>query len=308
MKILITGGCGFIGSHLAEKLSEMKVNKVTIIDNFSTGKNINVKGLPVKVIKGDVCDQNLMRRVLKDNYDVIYHLAAIASVDASVKDPNGTHKVNFDATLQMLDILVEYNMHPKVLFASSAAVYGDTDNTETKREDSLLMPKTPYAIDKLCDERYLKFYSNTYNIPVVIARFFNVYGSRQDNSSAFSGVLSLIMKKLKNDSEFTIYGTGNQIRDFIDVEDVIEALLFLSNKGKNRESYNVASGKSISLNNVIDLVQKVTNKELKINYLPERQGDIKISLADNSKLRNLGWHPQVSLEEGLAKYWHDVND
>ncbi len=226
---LITGGAGFIGSTLANYYS--KDNQVVVIDDLSMGQTENLNASEnITFIEGSVTDQQLMEKVLQEyQFDYIFHLAAIASVADSVARPVETHQVNFESVLQLLELIRKYQKDLKrLVFASSAAVYGD-EPTLPKQEESVIRPLTPYAVDKFASEKYVLNYCHLYDVPTSAVRFFNVYGPNQNPNSPYSGVISIVMdsyKRLLANQEvtFNIFGDGKQSRDFVFVEDVVQAL------------------------------------------------------------------------------------
>lgn len=307
-KYLITGGAGFIGSNLVEKIVSQG-DDVVVVDNLSMGKLENIIHFSKKHVsfyKEDITNFNFMEKLLvSENFDYIVLLGAVASVANSVQDPQETHLINQEANLNIYEIIRKNNLKiKKLLFASSAAVYGD-EPTLPKSEESVIRPLTPYAIDKFASEKYALAYGKLYNIPTVATRFFNVYGPKQNPESQYSGVLSIIKDRLVSDKVFTMYGDGNQTRDFTYIDDVIEAMLILLRDPDIKwDVYNVATGKSTSLNEIIKIFEKVANKNLKIKYEPKRQGDIENSQADVNKIREkVGFNTKISLEEGLRKYY-----
>lgn len=305
---LITGGAGFIGSTLANHLS--KDNAVMVIDDLSMGKESNLKkSKNLNFIEGSVTDRNLMTKIISENtFDYIFHLAAIASVADSVERPVETHQINFESVLMLLELVRKYQKTLKrLVFSSSAAVYGD-EPTLPKKEESVIRPLTPYAIDKFAAEQYVLDYNHLYGINTSAVRFFNVYGPNQNPESPYSGVISILVdryKKLKNGErvEFTLFGDGSQSRDFVFVEDVIQALLLVASKedalGKQ---FNVGTGSALSLNELIDVINEVVNVVLPVKYESEREGDIKKSVSDISRLKSLGYQSNFSVHEGIREY------
>ena len=305
---LITGGAGFIGSTLANHLS--KDNAVMVIDDLSMGKESNLKkSKNLNFIEGSVTDRNLMTKIISENtFDYIFHLAAIASVADSVERPVETHQINSESVLMLLELVRKYQKTLKrLVFSSSAAVYGD-EPTLPKKEESVIRPLTPYAIDKFAAEQYVLDYNHLYGINTSAVRFFNVYGPNQNPESPYSGVISILVdryKKLKNGErvEFTLFGDGSQSRDFVFVEDVIQALLLVASKedalGKQ---FNVGTGSALSLNELIDVINEVVNVVLPVKYESEREGDIKKSVSDISRLKSLGYQSNFSVHEGIREY------
>lgn len=306
--ILITGGAGFIGSNLAKKLGEN--NKIIIIDNLSMGLEENLQGIDNLIFfKGSVLNKELMESVFQNyQFDFIFHLAAIASVADSVNRPIETHMVNFDSTIFLLELIKKYQKKlDRLIFSSSAAVYGD-NAWLPKKETSFIMPLTPYAVDKFASERYVLNAVKLYGIKASATRFFNVYGINQNPSSPYSGVISILVNKylgLLNGSntEFTLYGDGEQTRDYVNVDDVVEALILISkSKESVGEVYNVGNGKEIKLNEIKEILDNLFGVNLNVRRLPRREGDISRSYADITKLKSIGFEPKVSLYEGLEKY------
>ncbi|PCS16893.1 UDP-glucose 4-epimerase [Lactococcus lactis subsp. lactis] len=280
-------------------------NKVTVIDNLSMGdfKNLHESANLTKIL-GDVTDKKLLTKVFEENdFDYIFHLAAIASVADSVARPYETHQVNFDSTMMILEILRQNKKSLKrFVFSSSAAVYGD-EPTLPKTEESTIRPLTPYAIDKFASEKMAMIYYNLYDIPASATRFFNVYGPNQNPNSPYSGFISILVNRLRENTELTIFGDGEQSRDFVYIEDVIQALLLIATSNQSLgEVYNVGTGIKNTINDLTKFAQKFTDKELSIKYDAARQGDIKDSLSDVSKLESIGYKPNFDLADGMKKY------
>jgi UDP-glucose 4-epimerase len=311
-KILVTGGAGFIGSHLVEEL--LKENEdVVVIDDFSMGsmENIPFQNEKLAIIEGDLSSKATVKKVFEEHcFKKIFHLGAIASVAASVENPLHTHQTNLEATLYLLEEARLQGGVERFVFASSAAVYGDEPSLP-KKETSEIKPLTPYAIDKFASEQYVLAYSRLYEVPTAAVRFFNVFGNRQNPSSPYSGVVSILTDKFKQllggiDTSFTLFGDGEQTRDFIYVKDVVNAVMIVSDQPEAvGETFNVGTGDSVSLNNLISMYEEITGKRLPIEYKSERQGDIKYSYSDNSKLRSLGFKPGYSMKQGLEEYWRN---
>jgi UDP-glucose 4-epimerase len=305
---LLTGGAGFIGSHLLEGLLEKYPSKkIVVLDDLSTGKLENIKkDERVEFIEGSITDKGLLRDIFNSyNFEKVFHLAAVASVQKSVEEPEETHKVNFDGTLYLLEESKRKGVD-KFIFASSAAVYGDLKELP-KREDMPIRPLTPYAVDKYASERYVVNSTELYGLPATALRFFNVFGERQDPSSPYSGVLSIFVDRIKRfqngeKTEIVIYGDGKQTRDFIYVKDVVQAVILASEKDvSNGEVYNVGLGKSTSLLQILDILRELVGELPPVVFAEERKGDIKHSQADITKLLSLGFKPQYDLKEGLKR-------
>lgn len=307
-KYLITGGAGFIGSSLANHLS--RKGSVVVIDDLSMGKRNNlIKCSGIKFIEGSVTDKDLMSKILSQNtFDYIFHLAAIASVADSVERPVETHQINFESVLILLELARKYQKGLKrFVFSSSAAVYGD-EPTLPKKEESVIRPLTPYAIDKFSAERYVLDYNHLYGLKTSAVRFFNVYGPNQNPESPYSGVISILVdryKKIlnKETAQFTLFGDGSQSRDFVYIDDVVQALLLVARKQEALgEQFNVGTGNAITLNGLVDVIDKILDTKLLIEHESERFGDIKNSVSDITKLMKLGYKPKFSIEEGLKRY------
>ena len=305
-KYLVTGGAGFIGSNLTAKIVAAG-GYVHIVDDLSMGKRENIDYLDKEKIifhKESITDYDFMQELLiRENFDYIGLLGAVASVADSVENPYKTHQINQEANINIFETIRKNNLNPKkILFASSAAVYGNNPELP-KKESSPIEPLTPYAIDKFASERYALTYGRLYALPTVAARFFNVYGPKQNPSSPYAGVLSIILNCLKENKQFKLYGDGSQTRDFTYVEDVVDAiLLLLHNERLVNDVYNVATGNSVSLNKVIGIFEKVLHKKLKREILSERQGDIKFSEADISKITAVSFKAKYAISAGLKKY------
>lgn len=306
-KVLITGGAGFIGSNLAKALVKDE-NEVVVVDDLSMGQIENLAGLDLEFLEHDVTDKEFMHHLLRRyKFDYIFFLAAVASVADSVERPLETHAVNQEAVLDTLEF-IHHNDLPlkRFVFTSSAAVYGNLPDMP-KSETTRCQPLTPYAVDKYASERFTIDYEGLYGIPTVAVRFFNVFGPNQNPESPYSGVLSIITDKLKNDETFNLYGDGTQTRDFVYVADVVKALRLVATKTPNATVYNVAQGGETSLLDMIHIYEKVVGKKLKIKQMPARKGDITKSVADISKIKSIGFKPDWPLERGLKAYWEYEN-
>lgn len=298
---LVTGGCGFIGSHLVEALVK-KGHKVRILDNLSTGKIENIAAVSphnVELLVGDVSQLSMVEAAM-EGCDYVFHQAAIASVPKSIEDPIGTAGVNYGGTLNVLHTAHKYRVR-RVVFAGSAAVYGD-EPTLPKSESMSVIPITPYGIDKLASELMGHFYARTLGLEFVSLRYFNVFGLRQDPSSPYSGVISIFCDRIRQRLAPTIYGDGLQSRDFIHVHDVVQAnLMAMEHPEAQGKSFNVGRGIAISLLEICNLLNDLTSQKLQPIHQLYRPGDIRHSVADNTALQALGWSPKVSIREGLAE-------
>ncbi len=305
--VLVTGGAGFIGSHLVDELLKKNEN-VIVIDNFSMGREENLPSHNnLVVVKGDISDLKLIKEVFgKYQISAIFHLGAIASVVASIENPLETHRTNMDATLYLLEEAKKQGNLKKFVFASSAAIFGD-DPILPKTEESKIKPLTPYAIDKLASEKYVLAFNKLYNIPTSVLRFFNVFGTRQNPSSPYSGVVSILTEKFRNisngmEDSFTLYGDGDQTRDFVFVDDVVKALLLVMNEpSATGEVYNVGTGEAKSLKDIITVYEEITGMTLPIIHKEERAGDIKYSYTDISKLKEIGFKSRLYIGKRTAR-------
>ncbi len=300
MRYLITGGAGFIGSNLADHLADS--HEITILDNLATGRKENIDHLKdhknVTIINGSITDFDLMHEITQ-GMDGIFHQAAIPSVPRSVKDPITTNQANITGTLQLL-VAAKENGVRKVVAASSSSVYGDTPILP-KVETMPPNPLSPYAVTKLTDEYYGKVFTELYGIQTVFLRYFNVFGPRQDPASEYAAVIpKFITRLLKNESP-TIYGDGEQTRDFTFIADVVQA----NRKAMESDAtgvYNIACERRISLNELAETLMEITGSNQPIIYEEPREGDIRDSLADISHARAaFGYNPEYTLEEGLRE-------
>ena len=294
-KFVITGGAGFIGSNLAEALCEE--NEVAIIDDLSTGKIENIAGQKVRLFKGSIEDFELLRSAF-EGAECVFHLAAIASVKRSVEDPLQTNNVGINGTLNVLTAARDAGVR-RVVLASSAAVYGNSPDLP-KREDMIPEPRSPYAVSKLAGEHYARVYNELYGLETVMLRYFNVFGPKQDPSSEYSGVISRFVSAILDGDQPTIFGDGEQTRDFVFVSDVVAANI-LAGRSFAPGIYNIANEKSTSLNQLAQMIGKIVNKNIMPRYEASRPADIKHSLASIDKAKIAGYHPIYSIEEGLAR-------
>jgi UDP-glucose 4-epimerase len=306
MKIFVTGGAGFIGSHLVQALLTTG-DTVRVLDDLSTGKREN---LPhhhaLEFVEGDIRDASLVGRCMKE-VDAVVHLAAVASVQASIDDPVRTHQVNFDGTLNLLEASRRGDVK-RFLYACSAAVYGDTANIPVA-EDATPNPLSPYAVDKLTGEYYLLHYHRKYALAATSFRFFNIYGPRQDPSSPYSGVISIFVNRLLKNQPVTVFGDGSQTRDFVYVADLAE-LLARAVHGQEGVGgvFNVGTGKRHSLLQLLDCLEKLSEKKIGRQHEPARLSDIQHSCADVSRLKQVfGSAPATPFDQGLKKFLVSLN-
>jgi len=294
MKIIITGGAGFIGKHLVEFLIK-KENDITIFDNFSNSTYESTKyfeNLGVKIIKGDIRRLEDINKAVKGN-EVVIHLAAKISVDESIKNPSETFQTNVEGTKNVL-IACEKNQIKKIIVASSAAVYGESEADVKLTEKSKINPISPYGESKVMMEYEIKKITENNDMDYVILRFFNIYGKNQ--SPEYAGVITKFIKKIEMNQSLEIFGDGMQTRDFISVKDVVNSIYHSIENGKN-QIYNIGSGKPITIKQLAKLMITLSKKELKINYNDIKKGDIRFSEADISLAKKeLHYLPKYTLE------------
>ncbi len=300
--VLITGGAGFIGSHLVDALLA-RGRAVRVLDNLSMGKrgNLPLEHPRLQLIEGDVADAALVRQALAGCQAVV-HLAAVASVQASVDDPVGTHQSNFIGTLNVCEAMRQQGVK-RVLFASSAAVYGNNGEGRAIDEETPKAPLTPYAADKLASEHYLDFYRRQHGLEPAIFRFFNVFGPRQDPSSPYSGVISIFTQRARQGLPISVFGDGEQTRDFFYIADLVEVLLqALAAPQIVAGAVNVGWNQAVSLNQLLAEIGSLFGGLPAVGYQAPRPGDIRHSRANNRRLlENYRLPPATPLREGLQR-------
>jgi len=299
-KYLVTGGCGFIGSHLADLLLNRGC-EVSILDDLSTGKKENAPK-EAELLIGSITDPSMLERAL-DGVDGVFHMAAVASVQKSIDHWSSVHQVNSGGSVRLFEALTKLKRKVPLIFASSSGIYGDTSEIPTQEQASA-SPLSPYGIDKLSGEWHANVLWNVFQIPNISFRFFNVFGPRQDPSSPYSGVISIFSKCISGKNPLTIYGDGEQVRDFIYVGDVVRMMVeAMHTPMSGSEIYNLCTGKGSSINQLADLMGKIAGISIKKEYAPPRQGEVRISIGDPSKVKNsLQLEPKYSLEEGLKEF------
>ena len=319
MNVLVTGGAGFIGCNLVRRLLKEGAY-VCVFDNFSTGKRNNLSDLQVAdsiparnspqlpissaplaqldVFEGDLRDFALILEATKD-IEMVFHEAALPSVIRSVKAPNTTNDVNIAGTLNLLEAC-KVNKVKRVIYASSSSIYGDSEELP-KREDMIPYPMSPYAVSKLAGEHYMRVFHHLYGIETVILRYFNVYGPYQDPTSEYSGVISKFITAFIKGLPITVYGDGEQSRDFTYVDDVVEANILAADAPVSGEIFNVAGGNRYSLNQMIEILKGIFNKkDYEITYSDPRPGDVRHSQADVGRVRKaLDFSARISFDDGL---------
>jgi nucleoside-diphosphate-sugar epimerase len=295
---LVTGGAGFIGSHISEALVA-RGDRVRVVDNFATGYERNVRQ-GVEFVKGDLADAAVAAAAVKD-MDYVLHQAAIPSVPRSVDKPVESHRANVDATLNLLVASRDARIK-RLVFAGSSSVYGNTE-VLPKTETMPTNPLSPYALQKLMGEMYGQMFTRLYGLETVTTRYFNVFGPRQDPGSPYSGVISLFIKALHEKTRPVIYGDGGQTRDFTYVKNVVDGVIRAAETpGVGGQVFNVATNGRISLNQLLATLNKIFGTNLEAIYKEPRTGDVRDSQADISKAQELlGYQPIVGLEDGLRE-------
>jgi len=302
-RYLVTGGAGFIGSALVRRLLEEKDAEVEVIDNLLTGRERNLSELRdrIKFHRADIRDYEAIREPIS-RAETIFHLAAIPSVPRSISDPVPSHEVNVDGTFNVLRAAAGKDRKRRLIYAGSSSAYGDTE-VLPKTESIAPRPKSPYAAQKLMGEYYSSVFYSCFGLETVSLRFFNVYGPRQDPSSQYSGVLSRFMKALLERAPPTIFGDGEQSRDFTYVEDVVELCVKAARaEGVAGRVYNAGNGGRFTLNFIWNYLQEIEGVRIPPNYTEPRPGDVRDSMADTARaIADLGHAPRFSIEEGLRK-------
>lgn len=297
LKILVTGGAGFIGEHLVKSLLKNE-NIVTIFDNFSNSdkkSNLYFIKSGAKIIEGDITKLNDISSAVKDQ-QIVIHLAAKISVEESIKNPSETFRINVDGTKNVL-LSCKKNNVKKIIVASSAAVYGEGIPNVKLTEKSKMNPISPYGESKVKMEEEIKKFTSKYGINYIILRFFNIYGVGQ--SDEYAGVITKFLERIRNNEDLKIFGDGMQTRDFVAIQDVINLIHNSMSYNKNG-IFNIASGKIITVKELAELMILLSEKKLGINYLPPKKGDIRYSEADISLAKeNLGYVPKIELKDGI---------
>ena len=292
--VLVTGGAGFIGKYLVDALVDD--NDVRVLDNLSSGSR-NALDDRVTLIEGDIRDPDAVERATED-VDAVFHQAGVIDVEESVRDPVGTDDVNCDGTLRVLEAAKEADA--RVVLASSTAVYGQPTQTPID-ESEPKTPLSPYGLQKLSLDHYARLYHELYGVETVALRYFNVYGPGQSNSS-YSGVVSVFLDRATRGEPLMVHGEGTQTRDFVHVDDVVQANLLAATADVAGESYNVGTGSSVTINQLAELVRDVVDSDADIVHEDGREGDIQRSEADVSKAKDeLGYEPTITLRDGLSR-------
>jgi len=315
MKVLVTGGAGFIGSNLVHALmNDDRISSVKVLDNLETGRFSNISVFKnhskFEFIEGDIRSYAICAGAA-EGIDLISHQAALGSVPRSVKDPVTTHEVNATGTLNIFNAARENNIK-RVVYAASSSTYGDHPGLP-KVEDKIGSPISPYGVTKLVNELYAKVFAELYDMEFIGLRYFNVYGPHQNPAGPYAAVIPLFIKSMLDDKSPLINGPGDSSRDFTFVEDVVQANLlamFTKNPSSVNQVYNIAKGEQTTLNELVEILKKISGKDIQAMHGPERNGDIKHSLADVSKAKKLlGYDPSTSPMDGLRKTfdWYKEN-
>lgn len=291
--VLVTGGAGFVGSHLVDAL--VGANDVRVLDDLSTGRRGNVHR-DATLVRGDVCDPRALEEAMA-GVDLVFHEAANASVARSVDDPVASHRVNTAGTLGLFERAREADA--RVILASSTAIYGDPTEIPVTEEEPTT-PQSPYGVEKLTADHYARVYHDLYGLETVALRYFNVYGPRQAGGE-YSGVITAFLEQACAGQDITVEGDGSQIRDFVHVSDVVRANLLAAATDAVGEAYNIGTGRSVSIRDLAELIRELSGSRSEIVHVDARPGDIQASRADISKARaSLSFEPTVSLREGLG--------
>ncbi len=307
---LVTGGGGFIGSNIVEELLRRGEN-VRVLDNFSTGKRENL--LPflnkVELVEGDIRSYHIVRAAV-EGVDFILHQAALPSVPRSINDPLTTNEVNVVGTLNILNAAKDVGVK-RIVYASSSSIYGDLE-TMPKTEEMLPKPLSPYAVSKLAGEKYCQVFTRLYGLETVALRYFNVFGPRQDPTSQYSAVIPKFVKMIQHGDPPTVFGDGEQSRDFTFVQNVVHANLLACGEGLEElsgEVFNIAYGKRVTINNLVKRINRILGTEIQPTYANPRPGDVKHSLANIGKARQfLGYEPEIDFEDGLKRTIEFMNE
>lgn len=294
MRVLITGGAGFIGSHIAEHFQGKA--DVVVLDNFRSGHRRNLEGLKVDLIEGSILDRAALDRAMR-GVDLVFHLAAMISVPESMLKPRECVEINATGTLHVLEAAAEAKAR-KVVLASSAAIYGDNP-VVPKVETMFPEPKSPYAVTKLDGEYYLEMFRRERGLSTASLRFFNVFGPRQDPKSPYAAAVPIFIEKALRGDPIAIFGDGGATRDFIYVKDIVGALVFAATTEGVAGTHNVGYGRKMTVLELAQEVLRLTGSSSPIEHKPERLGDVRHSMASSDKLQGAGWKPAHSVAEGL---------
>ncbi|HEY4282965.1 MAG TPA: NAD-dependent epimerase/dehydratase family protein [Chthoniobacterales bacterium] len=296
MQVLITGGAGFIGSHLAQSYQGRA--QVRVLDNLRTGRRQNLAGLDVEFIDGSILDRPVLRTALQ-NVDYVFHLAAMVGVEESCHHPRECVELNVIGLLNVLELAAECGVK-KLCFSSSAAVYGDNP-VVPKDEEMRPEPRSPYAVTKFDGEAYCEQFGSSGRLQTVSVRFFNVFGPRQDMTGGYGAVIPNFFRQALAGKPLAILGDGKQTRDFIYVDDIVSALQFVAQEKELSGTFNAGYGMSISILELAERILSMSGSKSKIEFHPARVGDVRHSVASVARLKNVGYRPAGSLDGGLEK-------
>jgi len=303
-RILVTGGAGFIGSHIVDRLAQD--NRVIVLDNLFTGQmsNLEMSKDRITFIEGDIRDKTLVRDIVAD-IEFVFHLAAHVGNIRSIQDPRFDMEVNIGGTINLLEACQHSNIK-RIVITSSAAIFGEAYHLPID-EDHPLNPESPYAVSKMAAEKYGFAFYKVHGVPATALRYFNAYGPRQDTSE-YANAISIFLSKTRNGEPLTIFGDGEQTRDFIYIDDIVTAnVLAATRPAAVGEIFNIATGETHSIGQLVSAIGKTTGKEIPVTYADFRAGEVRHSRADITKARKLlGYSPKVSLEEGLRLVWQDM--
>jgi len=303
-KVLVTGGAGFVGSHIVDRLSPE--NEVTVLDNLYTGSlsNLEKSRDRINFIKGDILDKDLVKDIVS-GVEYIFHLAANVGNIRSINDPYYDMEVNIKGMLNLLDACRSSKIS-RLVYSSSGAIFGEAKYLPID-EDHPLQPESPYAVSKLTAEKYAFAFYKVFGVPTSSVRYFNIYGPRQDTSE-YANAVSIFLGKFAKGEPITIFGDGEQTRDFVFVQDVVTAnILAAATPAAAGEIFNIATGVSTSINQIVDLIKQVSGREVKATYADPRAGEVRDSLATIEKATKiLGFRPATELKEGLQLTWNEL--
>ena len=300
MRTLVTGGAGFIGSHLVDKLLDMG-HEIIVLDNYSTGRKKNLEHV-INKVKLIECDLSIKGEWIKefDKVDWVFHLASLADIVPSIQNPEGYFRSNVDATFYVLEAARHANVK-RFIYSASSSCYG-IPNAYPTPENSDIQPQYPYALAKRMGEELVEHWAQLYNLQAISLRFFNVYGTRSRTSGTYGAVFGVFLAQKLANKPFTVVGDGSQTRDFTYVTDIVSALIIAAESTLSNKIYNVGSDTTVSINKIVELLggDKV--------HIPKRPGEPDCTYADISKIKDeLGWHPTISIEEGVEKILGDID-